>query len=156
MHFYLHGYCGCRPHDIEALIIFILGLVFVLVTTLVYIRIYLAVRRHKNQIQALQVQHAAQSDEMANFASLVKSAFGVFYVYLLFVDRYCPHFISLAIFKIKGPSATLKKKFLVSLTFVFLNSSLNPAIYCLKIRHIRHVIMDILQNICWHSNRASC
>ena len=43
------------PFDVKGLIIYILGFVFVFVTTLVYIRIYLAVRRHKNQIQALQV-----------------------------------------------------------------------------------------------------
>ena len=45
-----------------------------LLTTVAYIRIYLAVRRHKNQIQVLQVQDVAESGEIANFASLIKSA----------------------------------------------------------------------------------
>ena len=52
---------------------------------MLYIRIYLAVRRHKNQMQALQVPHADQTDEMANFASIVKTTVGVFYMQLVFL-----------------------------------------------------------------------
>ena len=47
-----------------------------LLTVVVYIRIYLVVRRHNNEIQALQVQ---QADERENFAGIVKTAVGVFY-----------------------------------------------------------------------------
>ena len=67
-----------------------------LLTTLVFIRIYLAVRRYKNQIQVLQVQQIAQTAEMANFACLVKSVVGIFYVYLVFLVCYFPFFVSLA------------------------------------------------------------
>ena len=52
-----------------------------LLTTMVYIRIYLATR-HKNQIQSLQVQQVTQANEIANFASLMKSAVGIFYVFI--------------------------------------------------------------------------
>ncbi|XP_078347931.1 melanocortin receptor 3-like [Oculina patagonica] len=141
--------------DVKGLIVFIIGFVFVVVTTLVYIRIYLAVRRHKNQIQALQVQQVAPTDEMANFSSLIKFAVGIFYVYLVFLACYLPYFISLASLKILGPSIALKRFFIFSFTPVFLNSSLNPVIYCWKMRHIRHAIMDILRNMSWFRNRAS-
>ncbi|XP_078347971.1 melanocyte-stimulating hormone receptor-like [Oculina patagonica] len=141
--------------DVKSLIVFILGFVFVVVTTLIYIRIYLAVRRHKNQIQALQVQQVAQTDEMANFASLIKFAVGIFYVYLVFLACYLPFFISLASLKILGPSIALKRFFIFSSMPVFLNSSLNPVIYCWKMRHIRHAIMDILRNMSWFRKSAS-
>ena len=143
------------PFDIYSLIKFILGVAFLVLTTMVYIRIYLAVRRHKNQIQVLQVQHVAQNGEMTNFASLIKSAVGIFYVYLVFLACYLPYLISVAVFKIYGPSIALKKFWLFSLTLVYLNSSLNPVIYCWKVRHIRHAIMDILLNMPWLRNRAS-
>ena len=42
--------------DSFSLILLIIGVVGVILTTMAYIRIYLAVRRHKNQIQVLQVQ----------------------------------------------------------------------------------------------------
>ena len=68
------------PVNIYKLIILIGGTVGLMITTMVYIRMYSVIRRHKNQIQALQVQQEAQADEEANFASLIKSAVGIFYV----------------------------------------------------------------------------
>ena len=115
-----------------------------LLTVVVYIRIYLVVRRHNNEIQALQVK---QADEMTNFADIVKTAVGVFYVYLVFLFCYVPYFITLAAITIVGPSDVLKRLFFFSSTLAFLNSSLNPVIYCWKMRHIRHVVMEILPNI---------
>ena len=126
-----------------------------LVTSVVYIRMYLVVRHHKNQIEVLQVQQVEQSREMTNFASLVKSAVGIFYVYLVFLACYLPYVSSLAIIKIVRPTIALKKYFLFSMTFIYLNSSLNPVIYCWKMRHIRHAIMDILRNMSWLRNRTS-
>ena len=144
------------PLDIYFRIMFIIGVVGVALTTLVYIRIYFAVRRHKNQIQVLQVQQVAQTNEMANFANLIKSVVGVLYVYLVFLICYLPFFVFLFTIKISGTSIALKRFFLFSVTLVYLNSSLNPVIYCWKMRHIRHAIMDIPRNIMsWYRNRAS-
>ena len=143
------------PFDVKSLIIYILGFVFVLVTTIVYVRIYLAVRYHKNQIHALQVQQVAQTGEMSNFACLNKFAVGIFYVYIVFLVCYLPHFTILAATKINGPSIAFKKINLFAVTLVFLNSSLNPVIYCWKMRHIRYAIMDIPRNMSWLRDRAS-
>ena len=141
--------------NIRSLFISIGTVIGLLLTTLAYIRIYFAVRRHKNQIQALQAQNAAQANEMANFASLVKSAVGTFYVFLVFLVCYLPIFICLAAVATFGPNMTLNRTWLFSCTLVFLNSCLNPVIYCWKMRHIRQKVMNILQNISWHGNRAS-
>ena len=143
------------PYDIHSLITFVHGVVGIALITLVYIRIYLVVRRHKNQIQALQVQQVAQTDEIANFASLIKSVVGIFYVYLLFLFCYLPYLITSVSLKIYGPSVALKRIFISSYTVAYLNSSLNPVNYCWKMRHIRHAIMDILRNMSWLRNRAS-
>ncbi|XP_078349037.1 adenosine receptor A2a-like [Oculina patagonica] len=143
------------PLEVSFVTNFIFGVVSFFVTTMAYIRIYLVVRRHKNQIQALQLQQVEQSDEIANFASLIKSAFGIFYVFLVFLFCYLPYLISWGILKVNGPSTTWKRFSLSSCTLVFLNSSLNPVIYCWKMRHIRHAIMDILRNMSWLRNRAS-
>ena len=79
------------------------GVVGLCLTTVVYIRIYLAVRRHKNQIQVLQV---LQVDEMANFATVIKSAISVFYVYLVYLVCYFPFLITAVMFEVYGPSIT--------------------------------------------------
>ena len=163
--------------DIVYVIAIISALVGLVAIAMLYVRIYLAVRRHKNQIQTLLVQHdtqtvgclgeenelerateiePAQAVEMANFATLVKSVFGTFYVYLLFLVCYLPHVISMAAIKLHGPSISLKRFFLFSMTLVFLNSLLNPVIYCWKMRHVRHAFLNMLGNmVTWLTSRAS-
>ena len=143
------------PLDIYVLIIVIGGTVGLVITTMVYIRIYLAVRRHKNQIQVLQVQQVAQEGEVALFSSLVKSAIGTFYVYLVFLLCYLPFLISLVAKEMNSSSIVLKGFSLFALSLAYLNSSLNPVIYCWKMRHIRHAVMNILRNMSWHRSCTS-
>ena len=143
------------PQEYFLCIKLFLGVIGVLLTTVAYVRIYLAVRRHKNQIQALQVQQAAENAEITNFISLVKSAVGIFCVYLVFLICYLPYFISLVAININGRSIILKRFLLYSWTVIFLNSSMNPVIYCWKMRHIQHAITDILRNMSWFRSRAS-
>ena len=143
------------PQNIRSLLVSTGTVIGLLLTTMIYIRIYLAVRHHKNQIQALQVQNAAQSSEMANFTSLIKSAIGTFYVFLVFLFCYLPIFICLAAVATFGQNIALNRSLLFSCTLVFLNSCLNPVIYCWKMRHIRQEVMNILRNMSWHGTRAS-
>ena len=143
------------PLDIRSGLLIILGGICFFVTAVVYFKIYFAVQRHKNQIHVLQVQQAAGNDEIANLTSQVKSAFGIFYVFLLFLICYLPYCIVMAVYQISGPSIALRKGFLSSVTLVYLNSSLNPVIYCWKMAHIRHSVMDILWNMSWFRNGAS-
>ena len=124
-----------------------------IITLVVYIRIYQTVRQHKNQIQSMQIRNEAQSKEIKNFTVLIKSTVGIFYVYLVFLICYLPYFICMVVIRIYGSSIVLKKLYLYSLTLVFLNSSLNPVIYCWKMKHIRHTIIDILGKMSWISNR---
>ena len=119
---------------------------------MVYTRIYLTVRRHKNQIHSMQVQEVAHSDEIKNFIVLLKSTVGIFYVYLVFLICYLPYFIYMAVIRMYGSSTALKQFFLYSLTLMYLNSSVNPVIYCWKMRHVRHAIMDILRKMSWKRN----
>ena len=141
--------------DLYSLLTFFLGILGLVVTTLVNIRIYLTARRHKNQIRGLQLQGVRDNSEMSRFARLVKSAVGILYVYLLFLICYLPFLICLVANEINGPSVPLKSWFIFSLTLIFLSSSLNPVIYCWKMRHIRHAIMAILRNTPWLRNRVS-
>ena len=138
----------------SGLVIILVG-VGLFVTAVVYIRIYFAVQRHKNQIHVLQVQQAAGNNEIANLTSHVKSAFGVFYVFLSFLICCLPFGIVMAVYQISGPSIPLRKGLLSSISLAYLNSSLNPVIYCWKMRHVRHVVMDILRNLSWFRNGAS-
>ena len=112
-----------------------------------YIKIYLTVRRHKNQIQSMQIREEAQSDEIKKFAALIKSTISIFYVTIVFAVCHLPFHICSVGFIIYGSSIALKKYNLLSVTLIFLNSSLNPVIYCWKMRNVRHAIIDILHKM---------
>ena len=113
-------------------------------SALLYYRIHLAVRHHANQIHALQVQQEAQNNEVTNSARLRKSAIGTFHVYLVFLICYLPQNCIYFAVIISGSSTIVSVFTMYALTLVFLNSALNPLIYCWKMRHIRHAVMDIL------------
>ena len=138
--------------DAVSLVIAAVGLILTFVS---YIRIYLTVRRHKNQIQSIQIRGEAQSDAMKNFAARIKSTVGIFYVYVLFMICFLPSLISSAAIRIFGSSIVLKRFHLLSVTLIYLNSSLNPVIYCWKMRHVRHAILNILQNMFRSRNEPS-
>ena len=130
------------PQRIPYMILGVAGIFCLLAIAFLYFKIYLAVRHHRNQIHSLQVQHVA-----ANVANVRKSATGTFYVYLVFSLCYLPQFFSFVIIAVSGFSTAVNIFSISSITLVFLNSSLNPVIYCWKMRCIRHAIMAILRKI---------
>ena len=66
---------------IQSVISFVVGFIGLFIT-IIYLQIYVIVRRHNNQIQALQVQQ--QTEEVMNFASVIKSTVCVFCVHVVF------------------------------------------------------------------------
>lgn len=116
-------------------------------TTILHCKIYVAVRRHTNQIQAQQVCQAALNGAIQNATRMKKFAVGTFFVYLTFLLCYLPSIATFMAVVISGQSTTIQFWRLYALTLVFLNSTLNPLIYCWKMRHVRHAVMETLRNI---------
>ena len=118
--------------------------VFCLISTaLLFFKIYLTVRRHSRQIQSIQPAGGQNS-----LARRKKSAVATFYVYLVFLACYLPqNCLQIAAIS-HGSQDTLYDNFeIYTLTLVFLNSSLNPLIYCWKMKQIRKVILNVLRNM---------
>lgn len=135
------------PMNITVVIFAIVEVGCLVTTTFLNYKIYLAVRRHRNQIHSLQVPQLVQNgNEMANALSIRKSALGVFYVYLVFLLCYLPNICSYAAVTIFGVSTAIRGLTIYTLTIVLLNSSLSPIIYCWKMRYVRCAVMDILRN----------
>ena len=126
-----------------------------LATALCYLKIYLLVRHHKTEILTQRTQVTQeQIENEANAAKLKKSATSTFYLYLVFVACYVPRMCIMSIISSAGESTALLRHLrLYTFTLVFLNSSLNPLIYCWKMRHIGKAIMVILRNLA--PNRSS-
>ena len=137
--------------DTNCFIIYaIIFLPLLLTTVPLNFKIVVAVRRHANQIQALQVQPTAQNSgaNMRDAAAWRKFAVGTLLVYLAFLVCYLPNFCFLIVYLISDPlSSNTVVLDLFSSTVLFLNSTLNPLIYCWKMRRIRLTILTILRNM---------
>ena len=121
--------------------------IFFLTTTLLYYKIYLTIRRHKEQIQS-QMQQLTENNEPANSTRITKSANSTFCINLLFWICYLPHLFVSTARRINGDqNVTIKVLYVFSETLVLFNSSLNPVVYCWKMRQIRHTMLRILRKM---------
>ena len=118
----------------------------VIAATFFSVRIYFSVRRHLNQIQVQQLQQASQNGQMASVTRLRKVAIMAVYVCLVVQVCYLPHICStFAVAFTSVPNTAVKHLYYYTLTLSFLNSSLNPLIYCWKMKHVRNTIIGLLR-----------
>ena len=115
----------------------------IVTATSLSVKLYLTLRRHINQIQVPQV---AQNDQGESVQRKRKSAMASFYVYLVFIACSLPDICVLIIIATTS-EPRIDKKHLKSytLTLLFLNSTLNPLIYCWKMKRIQHTIVGTLR-----------
>ena len=125
----------------------ILGFCF-MITAMVNCKIYYTVQHHRNQIQVQRVQVAQNVQITESAGRQRKSALSTFHVFLVFLVCHLPEYCVLIAREIFMPSTALTQGLQAySVTLVFLDSSLNPIIYCWKMKHIRLAMVDVLRNI---------
>lgn len=137
------------PPRISLIIVDTIILFCLLTSTWSSYKNYLTIRRHRMDIQA-QVQQVAQNSSVENLARLRKSTHSALWIYLVFCVCYLPNvFIEIvdAVYGYGSASIVIHTMNIYLVTLMFLNSSLNPVIYCWKMRHIRRTMFGILQNI---------
>ena len=99
----------------------------------VYMKIYLIVRRHQKQIQ--QQQQQATNTHITSVKRFKKTALNTFLVYILLVCCYIPQ--SLVVMAAVTGVGITSETYSITITFICLNSSLNPLLYCWRDREIR-------------------
>ena len=131
---------------ILAIIVFItLGCLVAI--AIIYVKLYLVLKHHIMQVHALHVNLDSQ-DAVAieDTARQKKSAVAIFYLYLTLLICYLPNtFIALLVVLSSASPPILV--FVFSDALLFLNSSLDPLIYCWKMRQVRLTAMNILRNM---------
>ena len=120
----------------------VITLITFVVTTSSTLKIFQIVRRHQRQIT--QQQQSVQSNTI-NVLKCRKSAVTVLYVYGLFVIFYLPIFVVMLIQTFTGFTKTIKIAFNYAATAVFINSFLNPVVYCWRIREIRRAVKNVFR-----------
>ena len=103
------------------------------------------VRRHQRQIND---QNAAALSFQANTVNVLKckkSAVTVLYIYGLLLIFYLPVGVTMAIEALSGYTTSVKIAYDYATTAVFINSFLNPLVYCWRIREIRRAVNNTLR-----------
>ena len=117
----------------------------IITATLLSAKLYLTIRRHINQIQVPQV---AQNDQGDSVQRKRTSAMASLYVYLVFIACYLPDIcVLITIATISEPRIDVIHLSFYTLTLLFLNSTLNPIIFCWKMKPIQYTIVGTLRNL---------
>ena len=113
-------------------------------STFSHTKIFFTLRRHQNQVQDL-VQPANQTNQL-NVARFRKAVSTALWLQFTLVACYLP-VISANLFMKTEPSSSYSVAFSDTLTLVFLNSSLNPILYCWKIDEVRQGMRETIRQI---------
>ena len=129
---------------ILAIIVFItLGCLVAI--TITYVKLYLVLKHH--QVHTLNIPLDSQ-DAVAieDTARQKNSAVVIFYLYLTLLICYLPNAFIALMFALSSASPP-RLVFIFSDALLFLNSSLDPLIYCWKMRQVRVTTMNLLRNM---------
>ena len=113
-----------------------------LVTAISTLKIFQIVRKHQRQI--FQQQQSVQSN-IVDVLNCRKSAVTVLYVYGLFVIFYLPLYATMVVETLTGYTLRVKIAYDYAATAVFINSFLNPIVYCFRIGEIRRAVKNLLK-----------
>ncbi|XP_078368880.1 trace amine-associated receptor 7e-like [Oculina patagonica] len=120
----------------------LLYLLAFLVMTLSTLKIFQIVRRHQRQIS--QQQQSVQLNTV-NVLKCRKTAVTVLYVYGLFLICYVPFFATMFVETLLGYTLEVKIAYDYVVTVVYINSFLNPLVYCWRIGEIRRAVKKTLR-----------
>lgn len=138
---------------IAIMIIFILLLLCVAISTFCYSKIYWTLRQKRIQVQTHGNQGQPNGGVIPlNIARFKKSVSTALWVQMTILACYLPYGIIVAVFSITGErTSSLIKVWAVSLSLLHLNSSLNPFLYCWKIRGVRKAVKETIRQLCYFS-----
>lgn len=123
-----------------------------LVSTGCYIRIYQVVRQHRLKIHA-QRQAVEILNSRADQEQIIKSALNTFIYYIVMILCYLPLFISMLILSISANHWT--HIWGLTDTLVFMNSSINPFLYCWRICELRKAVVKTARVVLCKQNVAN-
>ena len=107
-----------------------------------YAKIYLTLRKHQTQIQKDSTHGQPYVVGFAvNIARYRKTVSSILWVQLALLACYTPYGI------VAGMKINTLACYLVSSALVHLNSTLNPILYCWKIREVRKAVKDTIQQL---------
>ena len=128
-----------------AAVISVIGYVL---TTLAYVRIYKVVKYHQNQIYSQNQLQNAQTREAHRQR---KSAYNSLFVFVRFLACYFPFLPCTILYLTNTSEISFLVAHFASIFLIYLNSSLNPFVYCWRYPEIRQSVKSTVKEI-FHKN----
>ena len=118
----------------------------IVITSISYIKITIGIRRHQRQILAQQTIPAPQQHGGNHFSigQYKKSLNTMVLIFCLLIVCYLPYFTAVAVAMVIGSNSSVILAWNVTSAFIFLNSLLNPLVYCWRMREIRREVLIAL------------
>ena len=141
------AFCSSLNHwswTVYSCVVVVFMAVFLGISTVIQIKIYRIVRRHRREIQAQE--QAVHITHHFNLVQFTKSCVNTFLVYCVVLLCYLPFFIVCILSSIDDKVISPLVWKLVH-TAMFLNSALNPFLYCWRLPAIRGPVMLLVRKI---------
>ena len=116
-----------------------------------YTKIFLTLRHNQNQVQNHAPQGQPSQAIPLNIAPYRKAVSSALWVQVTLVVCYLPYGIATALTPQRGLTFPIFLARQYTVTLLYLNSSLNPLLYCWKMREVRQVVKDTIRQLCCSS-----
>ena len=121
----------------------VVGAILLTMSTFIHIKIYRIVRRHRSVIQA-QEQAVHSTNAGLNMVGFKKTVINTFLVHYFLLICYLPFTVACILLILTEDSPILSR---VASTTVYLNSALNPFLYCWRLSALRGPVITLLKKI---------
>jgi len=130
-----------------------LGATSVIISLFSYTKIFFKLRQQQAQVQGVHQGQLNGEGIPLNIARYKKTVSSIAWVQLALAACYPPYIISVVSIMITGWSGMSAGIVWISAeTLVFLNSSINPILYCWKIKEVRQAVKDTIRKFCCSSS----
>ena len=128
------------------------GILCIITSTCCYLKIYLTLRQHQGQVEDQVHQGQPNGGIGINMARYKKTVSSALWVQTIFLVSYVPFGFAVAVLVIPGlllPDLYLALD--VTFSLILLNASLNPFLYCWKMREVRQAVKNTIRGF-WCSS----
>ena len=117
------------------------------IATLCYFKIFLGLRYQKSRVEG-HLHDGQPNRGTINIERYKKTVYSVLCVHLTVVACYLPYAMVTTVKMVNGETSSTFLCEAFAATLVYFNSSLNPLLYCWKIREVREAVKETINTAC--------
>ena len=121
---------------------------YCLITSLCYLSIHRGLRRHLAQIHHEQTSSSSSESTDFNLSQYRKTVNNMLWIYGLLFACYLPHLAAMLGMLAMGLNSSTRFTLHLSAIAAYLNSSLNPILYCWRIKELKEKVKSALCALC--------